>query len=247
MKSFSPTHFKRSVFAAMSVVFLAGRAMAAINTISAQDDGAPVGGPFPNSSAASASFLTAATAIAPVNTITFEGLPLGYSSSFTAAPGVTVNLTGPDYGDGFSGLSDTTFGNLYGFNTTPGGSEWLGFPTGSATFDFANPTASFGFWYTGVQTTFTSSLTVDFNDGSSESLNLPINVNGGAAFFGFTDAGESISAITIDDESSDAWGVDDVSYNTPSSSSVPDHTPYISVLLLVIPVASSFVRKVRAA
>jgi PEP-CTERM motif-containing protein len=210
----------RGLAVAVAVLFIASSATASIVTFSAQDDGAPVGGPFPNSSAMQSSFLAAAGALGSLNTIDFEGLPDGYTNPLAAAPGVSVSLTSPDYGNQFSGISSGTLGNLYGFNTTPGGSKWLGSPNGSTVFSFGNPTQSFGVWLTGVQTVFTSVFQVKFNDGSSQTLNIPINTGGGAQFFGFTDAGRSISAVTITNVSSDAWGIDDVTYNVPEPTSL---------------------------
>jgi len=180
------------------------------------------------SAAAQAAFLGSASGFGAVTTETFESLPVGYSASF-AIPGATVSLSAPDFGAGFSGISNRTFGNLYGFNTTPGGSNWLGFAAGSATFSFSTPTNSFGFYTTGVQTVFTSSLTVTFNDGAAETLNLPINVNGGASYFGFTDS-TAVSSVTITDTSGDAWGVDDVSYNF-SGSSTPEPATWALMLI----------------
>lgn len=214
------TTIARCLLIAAAVFLVAGYAHAGIITFSGQDDGAPTTGPFPTSTAAATAFAAAAGALSPIGLITFEDQPLGFNSSFTAAPGVTVNISGGvTFGDGFSGISTTTYGNVFGFNTTPGGAKWFGFPGDSATFSFANPTDYFGFWLTGVQTIFTSALTVSFTDGSGpQVLNAPINVNGGAAYFGFTDAGQSISSITIlntsTESGTDAWGIDDVSYDT---------------------------------
>ena len=183
-----------------------------ITTYSGQDDGASATGPWPLSAAAQASLLAAA---GPTNTLTFESLTPGYSSTIAAAPGVSITLTGLNYGPGFSGVTNITDGNLYGFNTTSGGSNWLGFAGGSATFNFASPVTAFGFYLTGVQLVFTSTIPVTFNDGTAEALLAPVNVNGGAAYFGFTDVGGSTSSITIADISNDAWGIDDVSYSAP--------------------------------
>lgn len=197
----------------VALVGLPAISHAAIITYSGQDDGAAVAGPFPFSAAAQTAFVAAAGALGPLNTITFENLATGYYTPIAAAPGVSITLNSPNYGGLFSGIVSGTYGNLYGFNTTPGGSQWLGFPGGSATFTFATPTQSFGMYLTGVQTVFTSSLTVSFTDTAPQTLFLPINVNGGAQYFGFTDAGQSISSITIADISNDAWGIDDVTYN----------------------------------
>ena len=56
-----------------------------------------------------------------------------------------------------------------------------------------------------------------FNDGTSETLNLPINVNGGTTYYAFTDTA-SFSSITITNLSNDAWGIDDVRYGAGTSS-----------------------------
>jgi hypothetical protein len=224
-------------------VFFVGSLNADIVTFSGQDDGAPTTGPFPNSTSAQTTFEAAATQLSPLGLITFEDQPVGFSSSFTAAPGVTVNISAPNFGNGFSGISNTTNGNLFGFNITTGGSKWLGFPGGSATFNFATPTDYFGFWDTGVQTVFTTSLTVTFNDGTSQTLNVPINVNGGAAFFGFTDAGKSIAAITITDLSNDAWGIDNVMYDT-AAASVPEPASILLLITVTAGLAMKFKKRV---
>lgn len=171
---------------------------------------------------AQSSFITAAGALGTLNTITFEDQPVGFNANFSAAPGVTVALNTPNFGAGFSGISNTTVGNLYGFNTTSGGSRWLGFTMGSATFHFADPTHSFGMYMTGLQTVLTTALTVNFTDQQSEVLTSPVNTNGGAQYFGFTDPGASISSITITDLSNDAWGIDDVTYNDSPVDPVPE-------------------------
>jgi hypothetical protein len=115
---------------------------------------------------------------------------------------------------------------VYGFNVTPGGSQWLGAPIGTTTYSFASPITAFGLWLTGVQTVFTTSFTLTFNDGTAQTLNLPINVDGGTTCYGFTDTA-AFSSITITNLSDDAWGQDDVSYSSPSS--VPEPS---SLLLL---------------
>lgn len=221
-----------------------GEASAAIVVYSGSDDGASNAGPFPNSTATQANFLTAAAQLGTTQTITFENQPTGYNANFTAAPGVSVALTGPNFGSGFSGISNTTLGNLYGFNTTPSGSNWLGFPGGTATFSFSSPTNSFGFFLTGVQSLYSALISVNFSDGASQSLTAPINTAGGASYFGFTDAGTSISGITISNISNDAWGIDDVSYTSASKVPEPASLPLLSLGLVGIGLAGRRSRKV---
>jgi hypothetical protein len=126
----------------------------------------------------------------------------------------------------FHHLRDTTtgtYGTLYGFNTTPGGSHWLGFPGGSATFTFANPTNSFGTFLTGLQQEFsgTDGVRITFNDGTSELLTPPVNYYGGAEYFGFTDT-SAFTSLTITNTSGDAWGIDDTTFNTGASVPAPE-------------------------
>jgi hypothetical protein len=207
-------------------VLLASYAIAGtITPFTGSDDGAPTTGPFPISAAAQTAFLAAA---GPTTTSNFQSLAVGYYTPFTLATGVTVSFNAPNFGNGFSGISNSTFGNLDGFCVTPPGcTQWFGSPAGTATYSFAKPITAFGLWLTGVQTVFTTSFTLTFNDGAAETLNLPININGGTTYYGFTDSA-SFSAITITNLSDDAWGQDVVSYSSQSST-VPEPS---SLLLL---------------
>ena len=71
-------------------------------------------------------------------------------------------------GCNYSGVCNGTNGNLYGFNITTGGSQWLGDVIGTTTYAFAKPITAFGLYLTGVQTVFTTTFTLTFNDGESE-------------------------------------------------------------------------------
>lgn len=207
-------NLKTILFSALAIAAASG-AQAAIITYSGQDDGAPVSGPFPNSNTAASSFLTAATAFGPVYTETFDTIPVGTGAGggTFSIPGASVSLN-TTYSAPFGGVSDSVSSNVYGFPVS--GSNFLAFDGGSATFTFDDPTNSFGFYTTGVQTVFTSVFTVTFNDGASETLNIPINVNGGASYFGFTDS-IAIKSVTVTNISDDAWAVDNVSFNAGTS------------------------------
>jgi PEP-CTERM motif len=217
MRMSQTANVSRLLLLAAALLLTASYATAGIiNQFSGSDDGASTSGPWPVSTATQAMFLASA---GPTSTLTFESLALGYYTPIAAAPGVTITLNATNDGCAYSGICNSTYGNLYGFNVTPGGSQWLGAPIGTTTYSFATPITAFGLWLTGVQTVFTTSFTLTFNDGTAQTLNLPINVNGGASYYGFTDSA-SFSSITITNLSDDAWGQDDVSYS--SQSTVPE-------------------------
>jgi hypothetical protein len=234
---------KLSLVAASSMALLAGAANAGITTYSGQDDGVGPGGPFPSSAAAQTAFLAAAAGYGGVTTETFESIATGSFSPVAIAGGAVITAAAPDFGCSYSEVCNSTYGVLYGFNTTPGGSNWYGFSTGSATITFAKPTYSFGLYLTGLQTVFTSpgDLTLTFSDGTAESLAPPINVNGGAEYFGFTDS-TAISSVTISNLTDDAWGIDDLSYNF---SAVPEPAGWALMLLGAGAVGGALRRKAR--
>jgi hypothetical protein len=68
-----------------------------------------------------------------------------------------------------------------------------------------------------VQTSFTAAIIVSLIDGSTSTFNLPLNANGGVSYFGIVDT-TSFTSVSIVNTSqpgqADAWGIDDISYNT---------------------------------
>lgn len=218
---------KKSLSGALLAVALCAMpisAQAAINIFSGQDDGASTAGPFPNSSAAETSFLAAAAGFGPVRTETFQSFAVGSGGPF-AFQGGSLTLNSPFLGTEFGGINTINQGNVYGF-ALPGEAKWLGFAGGTATFSFSTPINSFGLYTTGVQTVFTSNLTFSFG---SDVLNLPINGNGGASYFGFTST-DPFSSLTISNISNDAWGISDVSFNVLASG-VPEPGTWAMMLL----------------
>jgi hypothetical protein len=177
---------------------------------------------FPASQAARNSFLAAASVFGTVSNDGFESQPLGFFTTFTLVNGDgTITLNAPNFGPGFSGISNTTLGNVFGFSISGVNNQWLGFPEGSATFNLTDPTHSFGAFFTGLQSNLTTSaqpLQITFNDGTNQVLtgfpvvSIPSQVNGGALYFGFTDT-TAFSSFTISNFSSDAWGLDLVSFD----------------------------------
>jgi hypothetical protein len=212
-------------------LFVASAQAGTVTTYIGADDGAPVTGPFPISAAAETLFLAGASAYGPVSTINFDSLTVGTYSPISAAPGVTITAAFGGPSCLFWGVCGGTNGssNLYAFPiSTP---NYFAFAGGSATFTFSTPTNSFGFYATGLQTVFTTAVTVSFNDGTSQSLNFLPNVNGGAQYMGLTDT-SSFSSITITDTSSDAWGIDNVSYNSASTTPEPSSLVLLGTGLL---------------
>lgn len=184
-----------------------------ITTFFGKDDG-PAGAT--NSLAAQSAFLSAAAVFGPLSIVhSFEALPLGFlvNNDWLNGDG-TFTLTGANNGPGFSGISDTPVGGdrLFAFNVG-GGSKFLGLTELSVTFNNTTPTHSFGFFLTGTQSPFIT--TVTFNDGSSQSIEVGSNLNGGLAFFGLTDT-DAFSTLTISRPclaGCDIWGIDNVQFN----------------------------------
>jgi hypothetical protein len=212
--------FARTTAVALLAATLASVPAAAVTTttFTGQDDGAAVGGPFPNSAAAEAAFKAAAAAYGKVKTETLESATVGTLSPLVLAD-LTITTSAPDFGSDLSGINNTTLGSLYGFNVTPGGSNWYGFPNFTATsaiFTFDTPTNSMGLWITGIQSIFTASLSVELIDGSQEVFALPINTSGGAQFFGVVSSlafSKVLALQTNNPGVADAFGIDDISYN----------------------------------
>lgn len=216
------------VLAGMAAIAAAAPATAVTMVFNGQDDGAEVTGPFTNSVAAQSQFLAAAAAYGSVVTEGFETAAQGFYSPLELGA-LTITYATANSGPGLSGVTTYNgFGNFYGFNTTPGGSQWLGFPDylqSLATFELDTPTHAFGFFTTGVQDVFTTSLTVELVDGSMMSFSLPINTGGGVSYFGLVDTVGFTKVIVSQSNLpgyADAWGVDDISYTISDGSVVPE-------------------------
>jgi hypothetical protein len=203
---------KTIALTALAALAIAGSANAA-TVFSGADNGVGPGGPFTNSAAAESAFLAAAGAFGSIAKETFES-QTSRLGPYTLAGGMTASITGQDFGNNFTGVNSTTLGVVYGFNTTSGGEKWLGFPVGTATFNFAGAgTNSFGLYLTGLQTVFGAKITLTQLDGNLLSFDIAKNVNGGAQYFGIVDttAFSAVSISAVGDN--DAWGVDDISFN----------------------------------
>jgi hypothetical protein len=201
--------------------------------------------PRPNSNTAAANFDAAAALLGPVNIITFEGLTVPSSSSFTAASGVNVAYSG-DYwnsvptgtGTYYSGVNNVMVNNSWGFNTTTGGSQYLGLAPlpastsniiASITFSFAQPTNAFGGYFSGLEM-LPDTITLNYvtvNGTYSLVVENATIDDPAVRFFGIIDT-DPISQITLTvfvpagTTNYDWWGLDDVRY--ASSTAVPEPT-----------------------
>jgi hypothetical protein len=154
----------------------------------------------------------------------------GSIDSFGFETSIPANLTVT----GGSIVSVGSCGALCGFNTTAGGSNFVELSGGSVTFSFTQPIDAFGFFVNGLQTDRVAQQFIEYVDGSmvSQIINMPSAIDGGGAFVGFVDFGESISSVTFD-ASFDILGFDDLlfgrSENDPNN---PVSAP--SVLMLLV-------------
>ena len=181
--------------------------------------------PRPSSDAAAASFDAAAAALGPVGLIDFESAPVGTFNNLVVAPGVTMD--GIDITTADQEIRNAPVGppdGLFGYNTTAGGTNFVGMLAGDLTFTFSTPIHSFGAYISGTQLAFN---TIVFNDGSTQTIPVPLPsaTSGGVTFVGFTDAGQQISSVTIS-SIGDLLGVDDVRFGV-----VPE--PGTSALALI--------------
>ena len=207
---------KSATLAMVAFALVTTPAHAGLTLFTGADDRAGSLATAPNSVAAAASFDAAVAALGIENTITFESSPLGLFSSLALASG--VSLTGSNVNGNDQSIVNTTSNiNIEpsctnascGYNTSPGGSNFLLLFGGTATFSFSRGTDAFGAYLSGVQN---AGETITFSDGTSQSVDIPNpGFDGGTTFVGFTDAGKSIASITINVHN-DVVGVDDVRY-----------------------------------
>ena len=175
----------------------------------------------PNSERAASDFDAAARLLGPLNVITFEELPEGPFSTLQVGVGVTVSQSGTTSEGGIVNgcFLDCASDVRRGYNVTAGGSQYLGvalsFDVGTATveFTFETPIQAFGTYIIGLGTA-NGDLSVEYDDGTRQSLPISGDVRGGVQFFGFTAPGAAIDVITLALRnirgSRDNYSIDDV-------------------------------------
>jgi hypothetical protein len=221
---------------AFLIAALAPPAFAAPVTYVGEDIMATTSSAHPNSAAAAAAFDAAVTGLGGGSLVTFESAPLGSFSNLTIAPGATMN------GTDFAGNSQTirnssnfpTAPTLDGYNTTPGGANFVEVQGGNLVFSFATPIQAFGAYFSGIQTNFFQDV-IAFSDGTSQTINIPgagtSNSSGALDFVGFTDVGASIASVTltagVPGSGQDFMGVDDVRYQN----AVPEPSTWAMMII----------------
>jgi hypothetical protein len=185
---------KSAILAMVVFALVTTQAHAGLTLFTGADDGAGSLATAPNSVAAAASFDAAAAGLGTVTGANVNGNDQSIVNTTS-----NINITPP--------CSNASCG----YNTTPGGSNFLLLFGGTATFSFSGGTDAFGAYLSGVQN---AGETITFSDGTSQSVNIPNpGFDGGTTFVGFTDAANSIASITIN-VNNDIVGVDDVRYIT---------------------------------
>ena len=191
------------------------------------DPNVTVGSTLTSSNIAQASYAAAASVLGPSSLINFESAPLGNFTTLDLGQGVTLALSNANPGTFASpGITNDTTAPGLGFNTTPGGANFLRFATkyinnntstsADATFSFATPVNSFGGYFTGLGGGG-DTVTLNFTNGVSETFNLALSNTSScspscAEFFGFTDSGTSISSIDLNMAFTNTTGFNNEAY-----------------------------------
>jgi PEP-CTERM motif-containing protein len=206
-----------------------------LTTFTGADNGAAIGSGYTNSNAAQASFLTAAGLLGTVDTHGVGMQTLGAASgTWLNGDGTwATNIPPSSCSNGLACVSNVTLGNTFGFNVSSadGNGKFLAFSGDGQAIDFANtvPTHSFGFFATGLQG---NDISISFNDGSAETLTVVGNTNGGPQYFGFTDTAAFNAITLLGPAGSDAWGIDQISFNvTGVTSPVPEPSTWAMMIL----------------
>lgn len=213
-----------------------------------------IGASTPNSNTARSSMVSALGS-SILNLNTFELLGLG--ETVTLGGGVTASYSNQV---GFGGIQTNSFNGEVGFNTTAGGTNFLGISsgfnsqgtgTGTLTLTFSSAINFFGGYVTGRQTSC-GSITATWGANSfllPNSGDASCGSNSGVQWFGFV-SNTAVNTVTFTDvalgDFRDVAGIDDIIYGT-TTTTVPEPSTYVllGAGLAVLGVVSR--RKNRAA
>lgn len=231
---------------------------AALFTFDAFDAGASTFGAATNAQAEAALFDAQAAGLGAVNAIDFSGVLGADDSRFLSipeaqlAPGVSVTVT-----DGDPGTPDGMLNTSGGITAWSSPSAWsetspeyilfgefgVGEPASALTFNFADPVNFFGayFWLGDFGA---GNFTVNFDNGSSQTINLPSGPSG-IGFVGFIDDMNLVSSVEfrtdpISNSLNLGVAIDDVRFGVASSVPEPG-----SLALLGLGLAAFGVRRQR--
>jgi hypothetical protein len=219
-------------FSIVAVIAVGSASASVVGIYGAVDPGTGPGGPWPNSTAAEAAFWAALSVSSP--TITFEGV----TNLTSLGSGVSASIIN---GDPMSGLETINqhVPEPLGFNVTPGGNEWLLVAPNkndgvgaSLLLNFSSAINAFGLWIIDSQSDFPGPITITFNDGAAETLNVPKdgldlsgNSTGGAAYYGFI-TNSPFTSLEINTGATtdirDVWGVDNITLGTAADVPTPE-------------------------
>jgi hypothetical protein len=196
--------------------------------------------PRPNSNAMSGTFALAAQSLGPTSLITFESAPVGTFNSLPVAPGVI--LSGADNSNNNQQILNSSIGfpadGYWGYNTTPAGKNFVQNAAGTLTYTFSTPIQSFGAFISGISLDYNDITFTDSSGPQTVHVPNPSAAFGGITYAGFTDAGESITSVTLT-SIGDIIAMDDVRFGTV------DITPEPGSIALLIPIALAALRRRR--
>jgi hypothetical protein len=230
------------------------------------DPGMGPGQSAPNTVAAQTAFRTAIGA-SPL--IDFEAAPLGHFTSQELLPGVTLTLSNTDSTPppGFHyGIANDNQGPLLGYNTSPGGSQFLRvsplLDVGTVTlqFDFAQPIEAFGFTITGLGV-HSGPLYVSYGAGAGGEETIGGDPDGGILFFGISGLSTPATRVSlqlreVSGDSRDIFGLDDFRFKAfsgpggggdPPTTAIVPETSTIVLAGLGLPALAAVVRQRRRA
>jgi hypothetical protein len=182
----------------LGLVALTPTSFAAPIVFSGYDVGASSLATGPNSVAASTAF---DSATGPLTVIDFDTNNIGATLSPASSP----------QSCGFA---------LCGGNTTPGGSGFYG-AVFTTTITFDSPIDSFGAYFSGWQR---DDQLIAYTSGGPVTLNMPAGdvSAGGLVFFGFIDAGASITSLEYSTSLGDFVAIDDMRFGRVGTATVPE-------------------------